>query len=73
MKHEIKAPCAGTVWMQVAAVGQTVEAGGQVLVCESMKMEIPIETPVSGTVTFLADAATNIVEGDVIAVVEFTG
>ena len=70
MKHEIKAPVSGTIWMHCAGVGQKVYAGNQILIMESMKMECPVESPVDGTVLELAAPGTVVNEGDVVAVVE---
>lgn len=41
----------GSVWKVEVAVGQVVAAGDTLLIVESMKMEIPVEAPVGGTVT----------------------
>lgn len=41
---------AGTVFMVEVEVGQKVYAGQVVVILESMKMEIPIETAVAGVV-----------------------
>jgi len=70
MKHEIKSPVTGTVWMHCAGVGQKVYAGNQVVILESMKMEIPMESPVDGVVLELIAPGSVINEGDVVAVVE---
>lgn len=52
----------GSVWKLEVAVGQSVQAGDTLLIVESMKMEIPVESPTSGTVTELLVA-----EGDAVA------
>ncbi len=52
----------GSVWKLEVAVGQSVQAGDTLLIVESMKMEIPVESPTSGTVTELLVA-----EGDSVA------
>jgi biotin carboxyl carrier protein len=36
------------------SVGQRVAAGDPLVIVESMKMEIPVEAPVAGTVTAIA-------------------
>ena len=46
----IKATMAGTVWKVSVQEGQQVSVGEQVVVLESMKMEIPIEAEESGIV-----------------------
>lgn len=52
----------GSVWKVEVAVGQAVQAGDTLLIVESMKMEIPVEAPASGTVTEVLVA-----EGDAVA------
>lgn len=57
----VTADMASIVWMITVAEGETVKPGGQLLILESMKMEIPVLAPVSGVV-----AAILVAEGDVI-------
>ena len=45
-----KATIAGAVWKQKITEGQNVSKGDEIFVLESMKMEFPLEAPVSGTV-----------------------
>jgi urea carboxylase len=40
----------GTIWKMLVEEGQRVATGSTVLVVESMKMEIAVETPVGGIV-----------------------
>jgi|TARA_B100001079_G_scaffold270759_1_gene285974 biotin carboxyl carrier protein len=56
---DIESPVTGVVWKVVVGVGDTVSSGDQVMVLESMKMEIPVEAPVDGTITELS-----VTEGD---------
>ena len=42
---------AGSVKEVLVAVGDTVSEGQEVLIIESMKMEIPVESTATGTVT----------------------
>jgi acetyl-CoA carboxylase biotin carboxyl carrier protein len=53
---EIRAPMTGVILDVLVAVGETVEAGHELVLVESMKMEIPVESPTSGTVASLAVA-----------------
>lgn len=46
----IKSNMAGTVWKVLVQPGDRVEAGQDVLILESMKMEIPISAESGGTV-----------------------
>lgn len=50
---EVRAEMTASVWKVVVGVGQAVEAGDELLILESMKMEIPVTAPVSGTVAEL--------------------
>ncbi len=47
---EIKASMAGNVWKINVKEGEQVEIGDEVVILESMKMEIPIASEVSGVV-----------------------
>lgn len=46
----VKANMAGTVWKIVVSEGEQVQAGQDVVILESMKMEIPITAETSGVV-----------------------
>jgi acetyl-CoA carboxylase biotin carboxyl carrier protein len=68
---DVLAHITGTVWKIEKRVGEHVEAGEAVLILESMKMEMPVESPLSGTVRDLRVAEGQAVEeGAVVAVVE---
>ena len=51
---DVKSEVAGRVWQIVAVEGETVAADDPIVILESMKMEIPVLSPVAGTVTRLA-------------------
>jgi biotin carboxyl carrier protein len=68
---DVVAEIAANVWQVPVEVGQTVAEGDTVAILESMKMEIPVEAPVAGTVSELRVAPDDQVnEGDVIAVID---
>ncbi|MDK2743068.1 MAG: urea carboxylase [Nitrospira sp. BO4] len=48
--HAITAHVTGTVWKLLVASGQRVTAGSPVVILESMKMELTVQSPVNGTV-----------------------
>jgi acetyl-CoA carboxylase biotin carboxyl carrier protein len=48
---QIKAELAGNLWKIVVGEGQQVAADETLMILESMKMEIPVNTPVAGRVT----------------------
>jgi biotin carboxyl carrier protein len=47
---KVLAEVSGSVWEIPVSVGQSVAEGDVLVVVESMKMEIPIESPSTGTV-----------------------
>jgi acetyl-CoA carboxylase biotin carboxyl carrier protein len=47
----VRAHIAGTVWKVEVEFDDQVEEGQTVAVLESMKMEMPVESPISGRVT----------------------
>ncbi len=49
MPH-VSAPMAGTVWKVLVSPGDALDFGQTIMIFESMKMEIPIESDGSGTV-----------------------
>ncbi len=67
---EVIAELAANVWQVSVEVGQRVEEGQVLVILESMKMEIPVEAPSSGTISSLNVAPdTQVQDGDVIAVI----
>ncbi len=67
---EIRAELNATVWKIVASEGSTVSEGDELMILESMKMEIPVVAPVSGTLTELRVSEEDaIAEGDVLGVI----
>ena len=70
MAEEIRAEMVANVWKVVVAQGDTVADGDTLVILESMKMEIPVITEVSGKVDALHVGEGDVVqEGDVIAVI----
>jgi biotin carboxyl carrier protein len=68
---EVKAEITANVWQVAVEVGQTVAQGDTVAILESMKMEIPVEAPVSGRIAqLMVGPSDQVQEGDVIAVIE---
>lgn len=61
----------GTVWKIEAKVGDQVNDGDVVLILESMKMEIPVQSNIAGVVKLIAVAEGDFVgDGDVVAEIE---
>lgn len=70
MSSNLESIVTGKVWKIEKAIGDTVAAGESVMILESMKMEIPIESPVAGVLKSIAVAEGDSVnEGQVLAVV----
>lgn len=68
---EVKATMAGSVWKLMVSVGDTVEEDQDIVILESMKMEIPILAEEAGMVKEIKVAEGDFVnEGDVIAILE---
>jgi acetyl-CoA carboxylase biotin carboxyl carrier protein len=71
MAEEIHAEMVANVLKVMVEVGQAVDEGDTVVILESMKMEIPVLTETSGTLTKVAVKEGDVVqEHDLIAVVE---
>jgi len=51
MATSVNAHITGTVWKIEVKVGDTVTEGQTVVILESMKMEMPVESPSDGKVT----------------------
>ena len=68
---DIKATITGNVWKILVQVGQEIEEDDEVVILESMKMEIPIESPADGVVREIRVAEGDAVnEGVVLVVLE---
>lgn len=71
-KRSVESPITGSVWTHSVGVGQTVLAGTVLVILESMKMEIPVESPVDGIVTWLRPCGETVNVDDVVANVELS-
>jgi acetyl-CoA carboxylase biotin carboxyl carrier protein len=71
VSERVIAEMVANVWKVVASAGDAIEEGDTICILESMKMEIPVEAPVAGTLAEVKVAEGAVVqEGDVIAVIE---
>ena len=67
---EVRAQITATVWLVQVEVGHRVRRDQDLMVLESMKMEIPVPAPVDGTVVELLVRPEAIVqEGALLAVI----
>ena len=70
-RHEVESEVTGNVWKILLEVGADVVEGDVIMILESMKMEIPVESPAAGKLVELKVSAEDQVEEDqVVAVVE---
>jgi len=68
---DVLAHITGTVWKIEVAVGDQVELDDEVVILESMKMEMPVEAEDSGTVSEIrCEEGQSVSEGDVLVVLE---
>lgn len=58
---KVEADLAGTVWKLTAAPGDALAEGDAILILESMKMEIPVESPCAAQLL-----ALHVTEGEVV-------
>ena len=69
-KVEIRSEIAGIV-QSIPVVGQTVSVGDEVVILESMKMEIPVLSMWGGTVAAVrVEPGATVAEGEVLAVID---
>jgi len=74
MATEVVAHITGTVWKIEVAVGDQVEEEDTLVILESMKMEMPVEAPISGKVAaILVKEGQAVEEGDAVATLEDAG
>lgn len=70
-KTELISPVTGTAWKFEHQVGDHVEEGATVMILESMKMEVPLEATVSGTIIEIPiEVGASVEEDQVLCVIE---
>ncbi len=68
---EIEAHITGTIWKIEVAVGDDISDGDTVVILESMKMEMPVESEDDGKVSEIrCEEGQSVQEGDVLVVLE---
>ena len=68
-RHEVESEVTGNVWKILLEVGADVAEGDVIMILESMKMEIPVESPAAGKLVELKVSAEDQVEEDQVVVV----
>ena len=67
----VKSEIAGNVWKILTKPGDRVEAEGELMILESMKMEIPVLSPKAGVVKEIRVAEGEaIAEGQLVAIID---
>ncbi len=67
---DVPSPLSGTVWQHSVSEGQEVEEGSAIMTLECMKMEMEVNAPCSGTVTWLKPMGEPVEEGETVATIE---
>ena len=71
MATEVEAQITGSVWKIQVSVGDAVNEGDELIILESMKMEIPVEAPTRGSVREIrVSEGDSIEEGAVLLVLD---
>lgn len=71
MSEQIRAEMTATVWKILVAEGESVTVGEELMILESMKMEIPIIAETGGSVaSVLVAEGSSVSEGDVLLTVQ---
>jgi len=67
---EVESEVQGNVWKVLVATGDAVGVGDVLMILESMKMEIPLESPVAGVVVAVRVVPEQpVAEGEIVAVI----
>ena len=70
MATDVEAQIAGNLWKIEKGVGDTIEEEDVIMIIESMKMEIPVEAPCSGTIGEIrVEEGDGIEEGMILAII----
>ena len=71
MPTEVRAEITANVWQVRTEVGAAVGEGDELMILESMKMEIPVTAPCAGTVSEVRVAPEDVVqEGDIVVIID---
>jgi len=66
---EITAPLTGNIWKILVSEGESVEAGDTLIIMESMKMEINVDTLFDGTVAQILVKEEDMVQADQVLII----
>lgn len=66
---EITAPLTGNIWKILVSEGESVEAGDTLIIMESMKMEVNVDTLFDGTVAQILVKEEDMVQADQVLII----
>ena len=67
----VKSEIAGNVWKITTKPGDRVDTDGEIMILESMKMEIPVLSPKAGTIKEIkVNEGEAVAEGQLVAVID---
>ncbi len=67
----VKSEIAGNVWKIQAKPGDRIELEGEIMILESMKMEIPVLSPKAGTIREIKVSEGDVIgEGQLVAILD---
>ena len=70
-RHNVKAHITGNVWKITTVIGAEVSEGDTLVIMESMKMEMPVESEISGRVVEIpAKEGTPAQEDQILVIIE---
>ena len=70
-KLDVLSEVTGSIWKILVKIGDAVQEGDQFAICESMKMEIPLEVEEDGIISEIkVNEGDLIKEGDIIMVIK---
>ena len=68
---DIKSPMVASIFEVLVSAGDKIEAEQELIILESMKMEVPVSSETAGTVReVLVEPSTSVSEGDVLLRIE---
>lgn len=71
---EVKATISGIIEDIAVSIGQEVKVADDIVVIETMKMDIPVATPYKGTIKSIeVEVGQRVENGDIIAILDITG
>ena len=70
MSVRVLSEITGNIWKFEIDDGAQVQSGDVLIIMESMKMEIPVESPASGICRFVVKEGQSVQDGELLATIE---